>query len=79
MRNFLPIFDRAVRKEMEMGEKVSAIAGYGGSGTAVVFGLTTSQWQVVGVLGGLLIGIAGFAFNAWLGWRRDQREARGKQ
>lgn len=56
------------------GEKVSAAVGYSGSGTAVVFGLSPGEWQVLGVIGGLLIGAAGFAFNAWLGWRRDQRE-----
>lgn len=57
-----------------MGERVSAMVGYGGSGTAFVFGLSASQWQAIGVIGGLLIALAGFAFNAWLGWRRDQRE-----
>ena len=55
-------------------EKASAAIGYGGAGASVFFGLTATQWQVVGVIGGLLIGFAGFAFNAWLGWRRDQRE-----
>lgn len=60
-------------------EKISAAAGYGGSGTAFVFGLTPSEWSVIGVVGGLVIGLAGFAWNAWLGWRRDQREERGKQ
>jgi hypothetical protein len=57
-----------------MGERVSAVAGYGGSGTAFVFGLSPGEWQALGVIGGLLIGVAGFAFNAWLGWRRDQRD-----
>lgn len=61
-----------------IAEKTSAVVGYGGSGTAVIFGLSASQWQVIGVIGGLCIGLAGFAFNAWLGWRRDQREERGK-
>lgn len=59
-------------------EKVSAVVGYGGSGTALVFGLSAGEWQAIGVMGGLLIGFAGFAFNAWLGWRRDQRERSGK-
>lgn len=64
-------------------EKASAVAAYGGGGTAVVsgaanfLGLTPGEWQVVGVLGGLVIGAIGLAFNVWLGWRRDQREARG--
>lgn len=55
-------------------EKVSAAVGYSGSGTALFFGLSPGEWQAIGVMGGLLIGLAGFAFNAWLGWRRDQRE-----
>lgn len=59
-------------------EKVSAAVGYSGAGASVMFGLTATQWQVVGVIGGLLIGFAGFAFNAWLGWRLDQRERAGK-
>lgn len=57
-----------------MIQKASATAGYGGSVSAFVFGLTPGEWQAIGVIGGLLIGAAGFAFNAWLGWRRDQRE-----
>lgn len=60
-------------------EKLSAVVGYAGSGTAVAFGFTTSEWQAIGVLGGLLFGAAGLAFNAWLGWRRDQREERRKE
>lgn len=56
------------------GEKASAVVGYGGSGTALIFGLSPGEWQAIGVIGGLFIGVAGFAFNAWLGWRRDQRE-----
>jgi ABC-type proline/glycine betaine transport system permease subunit len=56
------------------GEKVSAAIGYGGSGTAVVFGLTPSEWSAIGVIGGLLIALAGFLVNAYFGWRRDQRE-----
>lgn len=61
-----------------MVQKASETVGYGGSVTAFVFGLTPGDWQVVGVIGGLVLGVAGFAFNAWLGWRRDQREERAK-
>jgi hypothetical protein len=60
-----------------MFERLSAFVGYAGCGASCVFGLSVSQWQAVGVVGGLVIGFAGFAFNAWLGWRRDQREERG--
>lgn len=57
-------------------EKASAIAAVGGGGTAVVFGLTPGEWQAIGVLGGLLIGIAGLAINAvfqWLKYRRGDK------
>lgn len=63
-----------------MIHKTSAIVTQVGGGTAFasgatyVLGLTPAEWSVIGVLGGLVIGFAGFAFNAWLGWRRDQRE-----
>jgi len=60
-------------------EKVSAAAAYGGGGTAVIFGLTPSEWSVVGVLGGLAIGLAGYLTNAYFGWRRDQREERQRR
>jgi hypothetical protein len=56
-------------------EKLGAAAAYGGSGTAVIFGLTPSEWSAIGVIGGLLIGFAGFLVNAYFAWRRDQREA----
>lgn len=61
-----------------MGEKTSAAIGYVGSGTSIGFGLSATDWQAIGVIGGLVLGLAGFAFNAWLGWRRDQREAKEK-
>ena len=48
-----------------MVEKLSNVAQYGGGGTAVVFGLSTSEWQVVGVIGGLVIGAVGFVVNTW--------------
>lgn len=61
-----------------MIHKASATVGYVGSGASLVFGLTPGEWQAVGVMGGLFFAFCGFAFNAWLGWRRDQREERGK-
>lgn len=61
-----------------LGEKISATAALGGSGTAVIsgapqyFGLSPGEWQIVGVIGGLLIALAGFLVNAYIGWRRLQ-------
>lgn len=51
---------------------------YGGSGGAIVFGLTPSQWSVIGVIVGICVAIAGLVINTWFGWRRDRRE-RGLQ
>lgn len=56
-------------------EKASAAATYGGGGTAVVFGLTPSEWSVIGVIGGLVIAFLGFVVNAvfqYLKWKREQ-------
>jgi hypothetical protein len=62
----------------EAAHRVTSVVGYGGSGTAIYFGFSPGEWQAIGILGGLVIGLAGFAFNAWLGWRRDQRERGGR-
>lgn len=53
--------------------KKATAATYGGSSVAVmsglvsdtVLGLTTSQWSVVGVIGGLVIGLIGVLVNAY--------------
>lgn len=46
-------------------EKVANIAIGGGSGTAVIFGLTPSEWSVVGVIGGLVVAVAGLVVQVW--------------
>lgn len=59
-----------------MVEKASAAVAYGGGGTAVYFGLTAGEWQVVGVVGGILIGLVGLVVNAvfqYLHYRRGQK------
>jgi hypothetical protein len=43
--------------------KVATTAQYGGSGGAFYFGLSAGEWQVIGVVGGLLIALLGFAIN----------------
>lgn len=65
-----------------LGEKISATAVLGGSGTAVVsasaeyLGLTPGEWQIVGIVGGLAIGLLGLivnaAINAYFSWKRLQ-------
>jgi hypothetical protein len=44
-------------------EKASTVATYGGSGAAVYFGFTPGEWQVIGIVGGLIFAAAGFAVN----------------
>ena len=66
------------------GERVSAAAAYAGSGTAAVsaaagyLGLTPAEWQVVGIVGGLAIGLLGLivnaGINAYFAWRRLRLE-----
>lgn len=65
-----------------MYEKVSHAAMNGGAGVAVasgsysgveyVLGLTPSQWSVIGVIGGLLIGLVGLAVNTYFQWKRSK-------
>lgn len=45
--------------------KAANLATYGGSGAAVVFGLTPSEWQVIGIIGGLVTAVAGFLLSWW--------------
>lgn len=64
-------------------EKTSAVAAYGGGGTAVLsgaamevqkfLGMSPAEWQVLGVIGGLGIGFVGLVVNIvfqWLKYRR---------
>jgi hypothetical protein len=51
-------------------EKSAAVAAYAGGGTAVAFGLTSGEWQAIGVIVGIFIGVAGLALNAYFQWRR---------
>ena len=43
--------------------KAATTAQYTGSAGAVVFGLTPGEWQIVGVIGGLVIAFLGFLVN----------------
>lgn len=52
-----------------MVTKAATTAQYAGSSGAVAFGLTGTEWSVVGVIGGLVIAFLGFAVN-W--YYRDQ-------
>lgn len=54
-------------------EKASAAAMYGGSTGAVVFGLTSSEWSVVGIIVGIVVAVAGLAVNTAFQWLRYKR------
>ena len=43
----------------------SSVAVMSGLASDTVLGLTTSQWSVVGVIGGLVIGLIGVLVNAY--------------
>lgn len=54
--------------------KIANTAQYGGSGGAVYFGLSPGEWQILGIVGGLLVAALGFAVNLWFQHQRDRRE-----
>ena len=45
--------------------KAATVVAYTGSGVSVMFGLTKDEWQVIGVLGGLAIGIITYLTNVY--------------
>ena len=58
----------------QAASEVAKVATYGGASSAAVGGWLLSS-EGMALIGVLLAG-AGFATNAWLGWRRDRREQR---
>lgn len=61
--------------------KASSAAIFGGSGTAIMFGLTPGEWQVLGIIGGVLVGVAGLVVNVafkWLHYRLAAQAAEFK-
>lgn len=51
----------------------SKVAAYGGSGAAVVSGLTLNE---LGVIVGIVVGVAGLVLGQVWSWRKDRREQR---
>lgn len=45
--------------------KVASNVTYTGATGATVFGLTPSEWSIIGVIGGLVIAFAGFCVNVY--------------
>ena len=53
--------------ESAAGEAAGRLATYGGSGSAVIFGM---QAEVFGMVAGLVIGLVGLCYQIWAGERR---------
>ena len=49
--------------------KVATGAQYVGAATATVFGLTPAEWSVVGIIVGIVVGLAGLGANVWFRWQ----------
>ena len=47
-----------------IAEKTSTVATYGGSITSVYFGFSPGEWQIIGVIGGLVVAVLGLVVNA---------------
>ena len=48
-----------------MVEKTAVVASYSASATSIFAGLSSAEWSVVGIVGGLIIGVATFFVNFW--------------
>lgn len=46
-------------------EQASTAGTYAASGVSVFLGLTVDEWGIVGVIFGIAVAVATFAFNAW--------------
>lgn len=57
--------------------KVATAAQYAGSGSAVVFGLSPGEWQVLGIIVGIAVGVGGFVANVWFRWKHYELAKRG--
>ena len=59
--------------------KVGAVMAYGGSGGAMttgaakILGMTSDEWSIVGVIGGLVIAAIGLGVNTYFKIREDRR------
>ena len=65
------IAEKASNAASQVGAGAAVVSG-GFGGVEYILGLTPSQWSVVGVIGGLLIGVAGLVVNAYFQWKRAQ-------
>lgn len=45
--------------------KIASAATIGGSTSAVLFGLSSTQWSSIGVIGGLVIALIGLVVNSY--------------
>ena len=59
----------AVTPTIEMIEKGAAGLSYTVSGTTVIMGFNAEEWGIIGIIVGIILGVATFGFNAWFRWK----------
>lgn len=57
------------QKVMEQLEQTATTGAYGASGVSVFMGFTVDEWGVIGVVVGIVLAVATFAFNVWFKMR----------
>lgn len=53
------------QSELHQVEQIGTNLSYAAAGGSVFLGLTVDQWGIVGVLVGIVLGLATFGFNVW--------------
>jgi hypothetical protein len=61
-------------KSIDHLEQAATAASYSASGAAVFLGLTVDEWGIVGVLVGIVLGAATFAFNVWFKMKHIRKD-----
>lgn len=50
---------------VEIIEKSATKLSYGASAGTMFLGLTADEWGVIGIITGIVLGVATFSFNCW--------------
>jgi hypothetical protein len=50
---------------IEIIEKTAAKVSYGASAGTVYVGFTADEWGIIGIITGIVLGVATFSFNCW--------------
>jgi cytochrome c biogenesis protein CcdA len=57
-----------INNTVEAAHRTASAATYGGASASIYFGFSPGEWQIIGIVGGLLIGLLGWATNAVLNY-----------